>query len=245
RLGAGRRDSAAQITTVSPPTETRETSPPPPRRRRSSLAQLTDILREWGGASGKGGRGSKDAQLVRRETLADLARSLPWGRGAQAEPTAARKRRESSADSGVKSGGSSRSAISDLARLWSSRRESTVVVSPRRGSGESARSGGRRDSGPSVHPTSGSRRGSGESGRHHHHHSHSHSHGHHKRRQEDLPPPPSLPPPTIVTSASITPPPRKPPPPPPPLPPPPSPLPSPLPPLPTLYLPLGETPPLK
>jgi hypothetical protein len=28
RLGAGRRDSAAQITSISPPTETQETSPP-------------------------------------------------------------------------------------------------------------------------------------------------------------------------------------------------------------------------
>ncbi|XP_024085249.1 uncharacterized protein LOC106662692, partial [Cimex lectularius] len=213
-LGPGRRDSAAQITTVSPPTETRETSPPPQRRRRSSLAQLTDILREWGGSTGKTGRGSKQAQLVRRETLADLARSLPWGR----QPNAGdlRKRRESSADSGVKSGSNkSSSAISDfrsdIAKLWGSRRESTVIVasSARRGSGESSRSG-RRDS-----TVSGSRRGSGESARSHHHH---HHHRSTRRRVEQQRPSTSstasdtgqhtlecIPTPTIITS-SVTPP---------------------------------------
>ncbi|XP_053669722.1 uncharacterized protein LOC128720101 [Anopheles nili] len=106
RLG-GRRDSAAQISGASPPS----TSPPPgaQRRRRSSLAQLTDILREWSG----GGSKRQKAPLNRRETLADLARSLPWNKatsgdsyGTQAGSGHApplRKRRESSADSGVKS----------------------------------------------------------------------------------------------------------------------------------------------
>lgn len=77
------------------------------RRRRSSLAQLTDILREW---SGGGSKRNPKAPLNRRETLADLARSLPWGRTntetssqytSHAPPM--RKRRESSADSGIKS----------------------------------------------------------------------------------------------------------------------------------------------
>nr|XP_024216612.1 serine/arginine repetitive matrix protein 1-like isoform X2 [Halyomorpha halys] len=215
RLGPGRRDSAAQINAVSPPTETRETSPPPARRRRSSLAQLTDILREWGGGSGgKAGRGSKQAQLVRRETLADLARSLPWSRG----PAELRKRRESSADSGVKSASGKSSAISDfrsdIARLLGSRRDSTVIVaSPRRGSGESGRSGGRRDS-----TVSGSRRGSGESSRSHHHHHHHHHHRSTRRRQDqqrpstsstasDAPPPvqETIQPPTIITSSPVSP----------------------------------------
>ncbi|KAF6212504.1 hypothetical protein GE061_013027 [Apolygus lucorum] len=216
RLGPGRRDSAAQITTVSPPTETRETSPPPQRRRRSSLAQLTDILREWGGSNAKTGRGSKQAQLVRRETLADLARSLPWSR--QPHVGDLRKRRESSADSGVKSV-SSKSAISDfrsdIAKLWGSRRENTVIMasstSPaRRGSGESARSIGRRDS-----TLSGSRRGSGESARSHHHHHRSTRRRIDQQRSSisstasDSAPPAvtveTIQPPTIITS-SVTPP---------------------------------------
>ncbi|XP_049944128.1 serine/arginine repetitive matrix protein 1-like [Schistocerca serialis cubense] len=197
RLGAGRRDSAAQITSVSPPTETQETSPPTTagRRRRSSLAQLTDILREWGGGSSHGSRslrGSshKDPLTSRRETLADLAKSLPWGRSStttSAPPPEThtssgfgfRKRRESSADATL-TGRKRRdsSAISDLrsdlARLWSSRRDSsatsgaTIITArdpaQRRGSGESSRSGGRRDS-TTVIASSGSRRGSGESAR--------------------------------------------------------------------------------
>ncbi|XP_060531510.1 uncharacterized protein LOC132705096 [Cylas formicarius] len=176
RLG-GRRDSATQICSISPPTETQETSPPAPgRRRRSSLAQLTDILREWGGNK------KQQKQLHRRETLADLARSLPWGRQSTTEsgPTPSictKKRRESSADSGIRSMGSKsrrdshHTAISDfkteVAKLWQRRESVCNVVSPssataRRDSGESARSG-RRDSTSYSHQAS--RRGSGESGK--------------------------------------------------------------------------------
>ncbi|KAF7282389.1 hypothetical protein GWI33_002703 [Rhynchophorus ferrugineus] len=197
RLG-GRRDSATQICSISPPTETQETSPPPSgRRRRSSLAQLTDILREWGGTK------KQQKQLHRRETLADLARSLPWGRQTTTDtgPTpniCTKKRRESSADSGIRSMGSKsrrdshHNAISDfkteVAKLWQ-RRESvtTTVISPssvsaRRDSGESSRSGRRDSSSYSQHA---SRRGSGESGKS-------------SRRDSTtiLPPPP--PPPKIV-----------------------------------------------
>lgn len=122
RLG-GRRDSAAQIGT--PPS----TSPPPgaQRRRRSSLAQLTDILREWSGGSSK--RNNKPP-LNRRETLADLARSLPWGKTStdatvqfnNSHAPQLRKRRESSADSGIRSMRSRReSHASDLAKLWNKR----------------------------------------------------------------------------------------------------------------------------
>lgn len=118
----GRRDSAAQIGT-SPPS----TSPPPgtQRRRRSSLAQLTDILREW---SGGGSKRSQKAPLNRRETLADLARSLPWGsrntdnnshNNNQSHSSHQRKRRESSADSGIKSMRSRReSHQSDFQKVW-------------------------------------------------------------------------------------------------------------------------------
>ncbi|KAJ8687813.1 hypothetical protein QAD02_023607, partial [Eretmocerus hayati] len=173
RLGAGRRDSAAQI---SPPNEVQE---PPPltrdRRRRSSLAQLTDILREWSGTSSssqhtKGGS-TRSSKLPRRETLADIAKSLPWSRSQTTSSDASQPgsvrgtRRESSVDSGIKSQSSAKSrrdsAISefknDLARLWG-RKDSQVqpqppptVISPtpRRGSGESRNS----------------RRGSGESSR--------------------------------------------------------------------------------
>ncbi|XP_072753921.1 uncharacterized protein Rsh isoform X4 [Anoplolepis gracilipes] len=166
RLGTGRRDSAAQITSISPPNETQDSSPTTHRRRRSSLAQLTDILREWGGggASGKSGRGNK---LCRRETLADLAKSLPWSRQTTTDVShlaSLRKRRESSVDSGIRSQVSTKSrrdsAISDfkndLARLWSKKdvppqpQPPPTVISPtpRRGSGESRNS--RRGSGESA-----------------------------------------------------------------------------------------------
>ncbi|XP_032296562.1 uncharacterized protein rsh isoform X4 [Drosophila virilis] len=149
RLG-GRRDSAAQITT--PPSS----SPPPglQRRRRSSLAQLTDILREWSGGSSRQQQQQQQQQqqaarnkahLNRRETLADLARSLPWrtsttdastggnvgsGSGSGVGNTTyvtPRKRRESSADSGIRSIRSRRdSSTTEFVKHWN-RRESTTV----------------------------------------------------------------------------------------------------------------------
>lgn len=156
RLG-GRRDSAAQITTESPPTETAETSPPVSRRRRrSSLAQFTDLLREWGGGGGTGasgtGSGGKAASrpkgITRRETLADIAKTLPFGRS----NTVTGKRRESSVDSGFKS--TSSKGISnagrefkpdfryDIAKMLNTRRDSIITPSSvaqpsrRRGSAE-------------------------------------------------------------------------------------------------------------
>ncbi|KAE9545072.1 hypothetical protein AGLY_000615 [Aphis glycines] len=186
RLG-GRRDSAAQITTESPPTETAETSPPVSRRRRrSSLAQLTDILREWSGTSmggggvgggggggaarrwrrkrsgGGGGKsGGRPKGITRRETLADIAKTLPFGRSNTI--TSSRKRRESSVDSGVKSlsskGGGRRDSKTDfradIAKLLNNRRDSIITPSSvsqqprRRGSGDVGHSdgdGGRRGS---------------------------------------------------------------------------------------------------
>ncbi|KAJ8720302.1 hypothetical protein PYW07_012345 [Mythimna separata] len=102
RLG-NRRDSAAQVSCLSPPEPDVDNQPRGgPRRRRSSLAQLTDILREWGGGGSAPRR--QRAPLSRRETLADLARSLPWARH---EPPP-RRRRDSSADSGIKSMASKR-----------------------------------------------------------------------------------------------------------------------------------------
>lgn len=106
-----------------------------PRRRRSSLAQLTDILREWGGGGSSAPRRQR-APLSRRETLADLARSLPWARH---EPPV-RRRRDSSADSGIKSSASrrrdSKAAIpQDFKSEFPSfleRRDSTTIMSSRR-----------------------------------------------------------------------------------------------------------------
>lgn len=126
RLG-GRRDSNLQIGN-SPPS-----SPPPltgnQRRRRSSLAQLTDILKEW---SGTGSKRNSKAPLNRRETLADIARTLPWQRAntemstqcivnCHAPPLS--KRRESSAESGLKNMRSRRESHGnvELTKLWKRR----------------------------------------------------------------------------------------------------------------------------
>lgn len=162
RLG-GRRDSAAQISAASPPS----TSPPAggQRRRRSSLAQLTDILREWSGTSKR----NPKAQLNRRETLADLARSLPWTRS-NTDTTHCqyhqRKRRESSADSGIKSMRSRReSHASEFHKNWP-RKESPGDRGERERDKERDREREKdaTDVGTSAEGTrSGSRRGSGES----------------------------------------------------------------------------------
>lgn len=124
--GTGRRDSATQITSISPPNEPQEPATNQ-RRRRSSLAQLTDILREWsGGGGGKSERGNK---LYRRETLGDIAKSFPWSRQTTTDAShleRLRKRRESSVDSGIRSQSSTKSRKdstitelkNDFARLW-------------------------------------------------------------------------------------------------------------------------------
>lgn len=161
----GRRDSAAQISGQSPPS----TSPPPTNRnrRRSSLAQLTDILREWSG----GPKRNAKPPLNRRETLADLARSLPWHRISndqytpQGHAPPLQKRRESSCDSGIKSMRSRRdSHNSELAKIWNrkdqekenqnqevpgvsvSTDQSVTRNGSRRGSGDSSNRGSRRES---------------------------------------------------------------------------------------------------
>lgn len=150
----GRRDSAAQISGASPPS----TSPPPNRnRRRSSLAQLTDILREWSG----GAKRNQKPPLNRRETLADLARSLPWHRVSNEQYSSGnipRKRRESSADSGIKSMRSRRdSHTSDFAKIWNKRENTSekesevpIISAPDQ---QSIRNGSRRGSGDSNYKT--------------------------------------------------------------------------------------------
>ena len=158
----GRRDSAAQISGQSPPS----TSPPPNRnRRRSSLAQLTDILKEW---SGTGSKRNKPP-LNRRETLADLARTLPWHRisndqyTSQGHAPPLRKRRESSADSGIKSMRSRRDSHTseqgktcnrkdaekenqEIPNVSISTEQSIARNGSRRGSGDSSYRASRRDS---------------------------------------------------------------------------------------------------
>ncbi|XP_023315246.1 uncharacterized protein LOC106654195 isoform X4 [Trichogramma pretiosum] len=184
RLGAGRRDSAAQI---SPPGELQEPSPiAQGRRRRSSLAQLTDILRELrpGGLSKQqqGGSQRSSTKLSRRETLADIAKSQPWARqtttcttttdggggGGGGLSAAFGKRRESSVDSGIRSSAASNksttrrdSAFSDfkndLARLWGKKEDKSQQQQP-----PTVISPTRRGSGESR---GNSRRDSGESSR--------------------------------------------------------------------------------
>ncbi|XP_047492045.1 uncharacterized protein LOC125041252 [Penaeus chinensis] len=116
RPRVGRRDSSAQITTIEPPREVRETSPPTSRRRRSSLAQLTDLLRDWGRREPAEQRSTstctsttstpvgpltrrESRDLSRRESLADIAKSLPWRRkDSIVEVPRIKTRRESSAE---------------------------------------------------------------------------------------------------------------------------------------------------
>lgn len=158
-----RRDSSSQIATFEPP------SPPgrPRRRRRSSLAQLTDLIRDWGRGSAERKRGD----LSRRETLADFARSLPFGRrdsDTRDVPTRTKtNRRQSLAEAQLKSRRivdpslDMKTDISKLlagresvTELWRKRRE-TQVQSEReelRSRRESASSSGRRDSKPTVSP---------------------------------------------------------------------------------------------
>ncbi|CAD1475820.1 unnamed protein product, partial [Heterotrigona itama] len=178
----GRRDSATQITSISPPNEPQESSTANQTRRRSSLTRLTDILREWsgGGSSGK----SERNKLYRRETLADIAKSLPWSRQTTTDAShleRLRKRRESSVDSGIRSQASTKSrkdsTISelknDIARLWGKKEISqpqpppTVISPTYRGWSDSR----------------GSRRGSGESGRTKSQGERKHMCSHHRRRQ--------------------------------------------------------------
>lgn len=161
RLG-GRRDSAAQISAASPPS-----SPPSSqRRRRSSLAQLTDILREWSGGSKK----ATKCPLNRRETLADLARSLPWGRNTDNSTNqshaAQRKRRESSADSGIRSMRSRReSHTSDFHKFFQKKESSTDRDREKENnSNNNNNNNNNTDTGASTEGTrDGSRRGSGDS----------------------------------------------------------------------------------
>ncbi|CAK9801968.1 Rap1 GTPase-activating protein 1 [Anthophora quadrimaculata] len=157
RLGTGRRTSATQITSTSPPNEPQEPSATNQPRRRSSLS-LTDVRNK----------------LCRRETITDFAKSLAWSRQTWS-------RRESSVDSGIKSQASTKSTgttisnlKNDISRLWG-RKDATLqpqpsptVISPSERVSSDSKS---------------SRRGSGESGRTKSPGERQHSCSHHRRRQ--------------------------------------------------------------
>lgn len=116
RLG-GRRDSAAQISTppnCSPPTGNQ-------CRRRSSLAQITEILKEWS----SGGSKRSNKQLSRRETLADLGRSIQGRFVSDKSSNSAnqfRKRRESSADAKMSSNNP------EFIRNWVQEKQDSIIL---------------------------------------------------------------------------------------------------------------------
>ena len=136
-----RRDSTAP-----PPGAAVEPLSPPgrPRRRRSSLAQLTDLIRDWG----RGGGDRRRAELARCETVADAPpRSLPLARRdsdsrelppltrlAEAVPPRA-GRRQSLAEGSLSKGkrrGESSDLRSDISRLLACRETMTELWRKRR-----------------------------------------------------------------------------------------------------------------
>ena len=148
RLGnynAGQRNSCAQITTIdtvddlSSTSEVRQT-PSSSKRRRSSLAQLSELFKDWGPLRGGGGGGGDKSsnESSRRGTLADLGRTFGSSNRGRKQLTSAasmvgpappntcepdfisniRKRRETSADITVlrKSSGTVQDLKSDISR---------------------------------------------------------------------------------------------------------------------------------
>ncbi|XP_065565417.1 uncharacterized protein LOC136030399 isoform X2 [Artemia franciscana] len=100
----GRRDSATQLTCMGsqgPYCGAAASNGSDRGRRRSSLAQLTDIIRDWSTRDRSVPGRSTQRQVSRRESLADLARNLPWSRkDSSADSTSSkyRRRRESVVD---------------------------------------------------------------------------------------------------------------------------------------------------
>ena len=136
----GRRDSAAQITTIEPPRQNRETSPPV-RRRRSSLAQLTDIFRRrdsehkanftFTSLGGLGRRESRD--LSRRESLVEIAaKSLPWRRESTVDiPKIKTSRRDSTTDLKKRRQSSGTDLKSDIAKFLIHRESVSEILRKR------------------------------------------------------------------------------------------------------------------
>ncbi|XP_068227278.1 uncharacterized protein rsh isoform X4 [Palaemon carinicauda] len=170
RPRVGRRDSSAQITTIEPPREVRETSPPTTRRRRSSLAQLTDILRDWGRRETTEQRSTstctsntstpvgplarrESRDLTRRESLADIAKSLPWRRrDSMVDVPRNKTRRESSAEM-KKRRQSGTDIRTDIAKFLA-RRESVAEILRRRRDSLEQEKKERRDSTTQVYSRS-------------------------------------------------------------------------------------------
>lgn len=145
----GRRDSSAQITTIDPPTESQETSPPTSRRRRSSIAQLTDILRDWGRRDTENrSTSTSTSSLARREsregrnhkeTLVEIAKNLPWGGrrdSTSAEVPRIKMRRESSAEVKKRRQSGGIDFRSDIAKLFTKRESVGEIIRKRRDSVE-------------------------------------------------------------------------------------------------------------
>lgn len=170
RPRVGRRDSSAQITTIEPPREIRETSPPTSRRRRSSLAQLTDILRDWGRRDATEQRSTstcttasttpvgpltrrESRDLSRRESFVEMAKSLPWRRKESlVEVPRIKNRRESSAEM-KKRRQSGTDIRTDIAKFLARRESVTEILRRRRDSLEQEKKE-RRDSTTQVYTRS-------------------------------------------------------------------------------------------
>ena len=128
----GRRDSSAQITPLEPPTDVQESSPPTSRRRRSSIAHLTDILRDWGRKDNDSrSTSTSTGSLIRRESreknhresFVDIAKSLPWGsrRESSASDVPKNKLRRGSSTEVKKRRTSGSDIKSDIAKLFMKR----------------------------------------------------------------------------------------------------------------------------
>ena len=141
RLGndVGRRNSCAQITTIESADDLSSSSQTTSKRRRSSLAQLSELFKDWG-ISHPGSKSNKNqsqnvtaAETQRRGTLADLGRTFGCKNKRQLTSTASvvqppnvepdfmskiRKRRETSADITVlrKGSGTTTDLKSDISR---------------------------------------------------------------------------------------------------------------------------------
>lgn len=163
----GRRDSSAQISTIDPPSESQETSSPTSRRRRSSIAQFTDIIRDWGrrdtdnrststSTSSLARRESREGRN-HRESLVEIAKSLPWGGRRDSVSTDVprnKMRRESSAEVRKRRQSGGTDIRSDIAKIFTKRESVGEIIRRRRDSIEQEKKE-RRDSTTQVYSRAG------------------------------------------------------------------------------------------